>query len=137
MIDRTEAIIGTHIRIAVNSNDPKAASAVEAAFDEVRTIERRFSRFIDNNELSQLNASIGQWVRVAPDLHAILRYGKELENLTDGAFSLGVKGILESWGYNIRYELAREYARTEAVGYDLDDKGVCLRGPIEIGALGK
>jgi FAD:protein FMN transferase len=138
VIDRTEAILGTHIRIAVNSQDPQAASAVEAAFGEVRRIERTYSRFLDDNELSHLNASIGHWTNVSDELAMLLRYGKKLELETDGAFSLGVKPVLESWGYNARYELGREFGEAPLGGYELAEDGrVRLSGEIELGGLGK
>ncbi len=95
MIDRTETILGTRIRIAVHPDTPHLLELVGAAFSETRRIEAAYSRFIEGNELARLNHSAGEWTRVSDELLLLLRWGKFFESATGGAFSLGIKPILE------------------------------------------
>lgn len=68
----------------------------------------------------------------------LLEYGLGIERETGGAFSLGVKNILESWGYDAGYHLGVESGPATVGSYELDGQGsVRLAGEIEIGGLGK
>jgi len=130
--------LGTQIHIQV-ADSAHATAAVATACTEVQRIEQAYSRFLQQNQLSTLNAKIGMWQTVSAELFALLRIGAELERLSDGSFSLSIKSVLDSWGYNERYELGTESAAGKTSSFELREgtHEVRLGAPVEIGALGK
>lgn len=136
-MEQVQEVLGTHIRIVVNSQSPLAQKAVEACFLEVKRIEQEFSRFISGNQLAQLNEYVNEWVSVSPELFSLLSYGKIIEEKTHGAFTLSIKSVLESWGYNQNYELDKEFGNGKVGAFELKDGQVFLTAPVEIGGIGK
>lgn len=73
-----------------------AASAAQAAFDEVQRLEQEFSRFIPSSEISQLNAArAGEWVALSPDAFDCLSLAQRLWRSTHAAFDVTVGAWLE------------------------------------------
>ena len=139
MLDLTREVLGTHIRIVTPTDTPHAAELIEAAFAEVQRIEQAYSRFLPDTALSELNAHIHTWHTVSPELFELLTYGKQLEDATQGAFSLSVKSILEGWGYDAAYTLGHESTPGATGAYLLnpDTHAVYLTASVELGGLGK
>jgi thiamine biosynthesis lipoprotein len=71
--------------------------ATRAFIDEC---ERRFSRFIDTSELSQLNRSAGEWTAVSDDLLDMLQQSLHFYNETRGLFDPSILPDLKSAGYD-------------------------------------
>lgn len=138
MIFQREELLGTHIAL-VFPDDLVFPSLAENAFAEAERIERLYSRFLEHNELSRINKRLRQWTSVSSEFFQLLKFGKQLEEETHGAFSLSVKSILESWGYNARYELFQEKGEGNSGVFELDEEtmSVFLTAPVEMGAFGK
>ena len=139
MIEDTREVLGTKIRIAIDADFPCAMEKIEQAFDEVRRIDRTYSRFTTENELARLNTTLNAWAHITPELWHLLTFAKQLEQETHGAFDLSVKGILENWGYDAAYDLAHERTNGITGHFELNamTHDVRLTAPIELGALGK
>ncbi len=138
MYQEIQQVLGTTVRIVVNTNNGSAIPAITNAFTEAFRIDQTYSRFLSGNFLSQMNATLAQWQTVTPECFALLLVGKQLETLTKGAFSLSVKTVLESWGYNDKYELEKEFGNGITGIFDLGENNtVFLRAPVEFGAIGK
>jgi thiamine biosynthesis lipoprotein len=139
MLEETHAVLGTKIRIATHADFPSVPEKIQQAFLEAQRIERTYSRFIADNELTRLNTTLNVWTHVTPELFQLLAFGKQLANETAGAFDLSVKGVLENWGYDATYSLGEERT-TGATGHfelNITKQEVYLTAPIELGALGK
>lgn len=136
-IERVKKHLGTPIVITVVAHDrARAEEAVERAFAECERIEKAYSRFLDSNELSALNAQVGQWAQVSEELFKLIEFGERVKKRTGGAFDLTVKSILEGWGYDATYSLKE--GRPGHVGtVELLDGCVKLGAPLELGGLGK
>lgn len=110
-------------------------------FEECARIEAAYSRFLEDNALAQLNASVGEWLAVEEEFYRLLEFGAHLCERTSGAFDLSVKGILESWGYDKNYSFVEgEEGCTgglELRGSLEDGFEVKLAVPVELGGLGK
>ena len=78
--------------------------AVETGFSQAQAViesgEKRFSRFLEDSELSQLNRSAGKWFEASPDLFSVLSEAMRLHSLTLGLFDPSVLNALEQAGYN-------------------------------------
>lgn len=139
MFQQTQEILGTSITIFINSPSPSTEIAMETAFLEAKRIEQNYSRFIEQNLLSALNEDIGSWKNVSDEMFFLLQTGKMLEEKTKGSFTLSVKSILESWGYNANYELDTETGGGATGIFELDEqkKRVKLSASLELGGVGK
>jgi thiamine biosynthesis lipoprotein len=133
----SERHLGTPIRLVILSEDEASALDVATrAFKECARIEKLYSRFLPNNDLATLNARVGEWTPVSPELYQLLQWGEAVKLATEGAFDLSVKSILEGWGYDASYSF--EETRAGQIGsMELLDGAVRLAAPIELGGLGK
>jgi thiamine biosynthesis lipoprotein len=73
----------------------------------IEDAERRFTRFSEDSELSQLNAAAGSWFRVSPDMIFVLSLAKQYAEQTDGLFNPSILPNLEWVGYDRSMDLIR------------------------------
>jgi len=87
--------MGTDCHLVVNGGRP-LADAARARVDE---LEQRWSRFIDDSDVSRLNRAAGTAVRVAPDTIGLVGRAVEAWRLSGGAFDPTVLGAVLRAGY--------------------------------------
>lgn len=96
--------LGTEVRCALPGRDDEAlrahAARVQAHFEAV---ERRFSRFLADSELSRLNGADGA-VTVSPELFDALQTAKRCFEWSEGLFDPLVGGALLDAGYDASFE---------------------------------
>jgi thiamine biosynthesis lipoprotein len=124
--------------------------AARDAFDLLRGLERRLSKFLPSSDVSRLNArGAFEPVAVGEDLLVLLRLSRRAWELTDGAFDPTVGPLLDAWGFTgaarpapSDVELAEMRARSgmdrivvdeDAGTARLDREGVVL----DLGAIAK
>lgn len=136
-VELTQKHLGTPIVITVAAHDEnRARMAIERAFAEAARIEQAYSRFLEKNELSDLNSHVGEWAQVSEELYKLIEFGERVKEKTGGAFDLTVKTILEGWGYDKAYSL-KEGSPGHTGRIELWDGKVRLSAPVELGGLGK
>jgi FAD:protein FMN transferase len=81
--------------------------AIEAAFGEFDRIVKRFTRFNEDSELSNLNRNSGNWVKVTPEMFMLVEEMLKLSQATDGAFDPTVIDFLETYGYDPNYNFSK------------------------------
>ncbi len=130
--------LGTPIILTIVTDDEAGARlAAKLAFEEAERIEKSYSRFLEGNELADLNARVGKWTTVSEELFNLIAFGVRLGERTRGAFDLTVKSILEGWGYDASYSL-KEGTPGRTGGVELgEDFSVRAMATIELGGLGK
>ncbi len=79
--------------------------ALDLAERDVREQEARFSRFLPDSELSQLNRSAGRWLRPSAEMLQVLTLAQQMHDETGGLFNPGVLPALEWSGYDRSFEL--------------------------------
>ena len=90
--------------VMVRALDPAAGPALAAVEQLFASMERRFSRFLADSELSRLNASLAGAVEVSPAMFALLRLAQRLHRDTGGIFNPAVLPQLERAGYDRSFE---------------------------------
>jgi thiamine biosynthesis lipoprotein len=65
----------------------------------VRRMHDRLSRFEPSSELSRLNAAVGSWVEVGPELEQLLRESLRAFEISDGLVHVGMLPALLAAGY--------------------------------------
>lgn len=80
-----EHILGTSIEITVLSQDPKSPEHISEAFSYFRSIDREFSRFREDSDLSQLNTR--KHLSVSDRFLDLLNISIRMHHETDGLFN--------------------------------------------------
>lgn len=67
--------------------------------EHLRHLERRFSRFLDGNELAALNGAAGRWVEVGPELERLLAHALRVAVESRGLVNIAVTPAVRRAGY--------------------------------------
>lgn len=95
----TRLLMGTTVTVEA-SGEGDVSGAVAAAFSEMGRLEKIFSRYDPESELSRLNAlGPGRAVPVSPEMSAALSVARRMGRATSGAFDITVGPLLELWGF--------------------------------------
>lgn len=73
--------------------------------------EKKFSRTIEDSEVSKINQAEGQWVEVSEETIEILDYALEYSEMTDGAFDITIAPLTELW--NVKENTGKLPAKEE------------------------
>jgi FAD:protein FMN transferase len=126
-IERSRSMMGTTFGITVCTQDPQGAlDAMERAFDRVDQLERVFSDFDPDSEVSVLVRE-GASHAVSQDLWKVLLEAREWAVLTDGKFDVTAGNLTRLWRRSMRRGMIPDkdeivYARG-ATGWSLVDIG--------------
>lgn len=75
----------------------------EVGFDEIETrlraLDRRFSRFRSDSEVSQLNARAGDWCDISPEMYGLLVHALNAAVESEGLVNIAVLPALLAAGY--------------------------------------
>jgi thiamine biosynthesis lipoprotein len=77
---------------------------IAAAEELAHATERTFSRFIPLSELCHLNAAAGTWLKVSPEMCAVLELAYGLHVATGGLFDPAILADLERAGYDRTFQ---------------------------------
>jgi FAD:protein FMN transferase len=110
-------VMGTRAEVIVDDDDG-GADAVAAACLHLAALERLWSRFDPNSEVSCLNRQAGEAVRVSPATFALLDLSQCAFHATGGAFDPTVLGAMLRAGYDRTFEQITEASARDA-GSDL------------------
>ncbi|MDA1257503.1 MAG: FAD:protein FMN transferase [Chloroflexi bacterium] len=120
--------MGTEMRITVvhgvhdKHRAGQALARMEAFFREA---ERRFSRFRDDSELSELNRT-GHLVRPSADFIEVMGRAVRWRQLTNGVFNPSVLPSLEEAGYDCDFASVSARSRRGRIGASPLDPDDCL-----------
>jgi thiamine biosynthesis lipoprotein len=88
--------------------DELAFAGLQAARAFIEISEKRFSRFLPDSELSELNRSAGQWHIVSDDFMDILSLSIKYFDQTRGLFDPSILPDLKRAGYDKSMEILKE-----------------------------
>ncbi|HEY9152688.1 MAG TPA: FAD:protein FMN transferase [Anaerolineales bacterium] len=86
--------------VLVAAQGPLAKEGMQVARNMIEAGERRFSRFQQESELSQLNRSAGQWFNASSEMMDVLQKSRQFFDVTNGMFDPSVLPDLIRVGYN-------------------------------------
>lgn len=145
----TRAAMGTQFTIVVYGPDESPLqAAVSAAFDEILRIDRHWSTYLPDSDISVVNRGASQRpVPVDAELFGMLRTCLRFSRETEGAFDVTVGPLVAAWGFFKREgripskkEAARALAQTGWRNVRLDGTTVSFAVPgmrLDLGAIGK
>ncbi len=86
--------------VLVAAQGSLASDGMQAARGAIEAGERRFSRFQQKSELSQLNRSAGQWFNASPEMMEVLQKARKFFDATNALFDPSVLPDLIHAGYD-------------------------------------
>jgi len=94
-VSETRTLMGTTVNITVlGSNREQSRAAVDATLARMAELESRLSRYREDSEVGRLNRH-GSIDDASPDLRALLALGRELHDMSNGAFDLTIQPVLD------------------------------------------
>ena len=96
LYEHTQVHLGLPVRVAVyTANERAAGEAARAAFDRIAALDRMMSDYRPDSELRGLRA--GKWIAVSNELFHTIALGREIAELTDGAFDPSIGPFVALW----------------------------------------
>jgi FAD:protein FMN transferase len=142
--------MATRFEVWLKPEERAALPVVREAFNELRTIERRFSLFRPESELAQLNGGAQRGpVAVADDLFGLLQLARRIGELSAGVYDVTTGALSRCWGLLERrgripsareLALARSQTGWQHVRFDEEARTVAFSAPgieLNLGSLGK
>lgn len=110
-------VMGTRAHVIVVAPELGLADLLgTTAVARLVALERTWSRFLPDSELSQVNANSGTAVRVSRDVELLIERAVEASDRTDGRFDPTVLPALIAAGYDRDFrEIAAEFPMSRAV----------------------
>jgi thiamine biosynthesis lipoprotein len=97
--------MNTDILLAAEGSLPRIEEGFEKAQDFIRASEKRFTRFSEDSELSELNRSAGTPFRASIDLFSVVSLAQRFFHMTRGLFDPSILPDLQRMGYNRSMDL--------------------------------
>lgn len=138
--------------VAHGKHEARLRAAGEEALDEITRLDAALSRHRPDSEISAVNRGAAQgWVRVTPEVAALLTHALALSHASEGAFDITVAPLLAAWGLSAGTGAGAEPSPTalaaahECVGAGLVEvdparPAVRFRRPgvqLDLGSIGK
>ena len=115
LIAENQQLMGTIVTIEIIGTKTNAETTINSAFKEIDRIEKIMTTFDSNSEISILNAE-GQVDNVSDDLIYVIEQSIYYGNISDGAFDVTIKPILDLWKTKI---IAGEYPTGQEINETL------------------
>jgi len=94
-VSESRLLMGTIVNLTIISDDADIAqTAIQACLDRMTELESVLSRFQPNSQLSKLNQA-GAVENPHPVLFGLVKQSQELSQLTNGAFDITIKPLLD------------------------------------------
>jgi thiamine biosynthesis lipoprotein len=92
--------MNTSILLAANGQPEEIEAGFNRTEKYIQDSEKRFTRFSDDSELSQLNRSAGEWFEASDDLYQVVELAVDFHRRTGKIFDPGILTALERAGYD-------------------------------------
>ncbi len=137
-------VLGTLVEIKLPS---RHSSFFPLCFSELSRIERAYSRFLPDSELSRLNRNLGTWQDASEELLLLVEKAEGFRKSTGGHFDITLKSRLDELGYDSQYSFKQKKTGEgiagalrrllPAIKIDRARGKILLNRQIEFGGLGK
>ena len=142
--------MGCPAELLVRAHEDKADELIDWGIEQLRRLERLWSRFEPTSEISSLNAHPGTAQVVSGETYSAIDRAVALWRATDGRFDPTVLAALEAVGYDRSFELVRQRSVPRpfdtmptpgCVGIELDADTSSVKLPpgvrLDLGGVGK
>ena len=131
-------VLGTVVTLTLPHRVP--LSLINTCFDELKRIEKKFTRFNSKSKLMILNSHLFTWQHIDLEFYNLLIFAQKIKIKTNGFFDISQKHTLEKFGYGKKYSnpfIFQLLSFLYSKNYSLKKNEVKLYKEIEIGGFGK
>jgi thiamine biosynthesis lipoprotein len=90
-----------HVLLAA-ADEAEAAALAQTAIDEVRRIERKYSRYLADSVVGRINAAAGgAAIALDPETDGLLRYAASLYEMSGGRFDISCGVLRRAWDFSV------------------------------------
>lgn len=89
-------------------DEQQARGLIELAQQEAMRIEKKFSRYRNDNIVFEIHHSHGQAVTIDEETHRLLQFADECYQLSDGLFDITSGVLRQLWNFNGSGEIPRQ-----------------------------
>jgi thiamine biosynthesis lipoprotein len=107
------------LTLVVSDDYPNIDQTFAKLWDDIAKFEKRFSRFLEDSELSKFNARAGEKFELSPQFIDLLKVSKELSFQTGGLFNPFILPVLQKVGYIGSWPNTDKFA--DAINYESRD----------------
>ena len=94
----TEVHMGLPVRLVLHAGDQRTAeAAARAAFARIASLDRMMSDYRPDSELRHIDAQVGNFVPVSPELLAVISRALQISRATNGAFDPTIAPLVALW----------------------------------------
>ncbi|NIP31309.1 MAG: hypothetical protein GTO02_16830 [Candidatus Dadabacteria bacterium] len=150
-VSRVFYLMGTNLEFNLICNDRKQClDAINRSVSEAKRIDKIFSNYRNDSELSNLSIKSGARIKVSKEFFELTAFSVFMSALTNGAFDISVGPLVKLWkneskNNRIQDKLSVENIRTNCIGTDklslysreseIGFKSHCIR--LDYGGIGK
>ncbi|MCK4358138.1 MAG: FAD:protein FMN transferase [Candidatus Cloacimonetes bacterium] len=98
-IKETRLALGTFVTIDIQDRIIKNKTIVDSAFALIDKYEKKLSILIPNSEITKINKSVQNEIKVSEIVFELLKRSKQISELSDGAFDVTIGIILEDYDF--------------------------------------
>jgi len=96
-------VLGTVVEIILEECKCDENELFEKCFNELKRIEKKYSRFNSNSYLNKLNSKLFNWQSIDEETYFLIDKSLEFGDNTNGNFDITLKNSLEKLGYDEKY----------------------------------
>lgn len=94
-------LLGTVVTITISDNPEKTAGDFDAAFKEIEAVQKSFSLYNSESEISHINRSATDHpVKVNDEIFTVIKRALEVSYRTDGAFDITFASAGKLWDFS-------------------------------------
>lgn len=96
-----KTLMGTIVEVTIiDAGSSRPEEAAGAAFDEIKRLEKVFSSYDPDSDISKISKSAGKMVKVSPEAVEVAAAALRVARLSNGAFDPTVGALKPAWGYS-------------------------------------
>ncbi len=138
IISKKLEALGTIIEISL---EKKNSVYFDLCFEEIKRIEKKYSRFDDNSYISYLNSNLNKKIILDEETLFLFKKYEYLKLKTEGFFNIFLKKTLEDLGYDKDYSFKKKFKGffpfKKKIFYNLNNLEIVLFEQIDFGGFGK
>ena len=97
-----ESFFGMNTLTVLNGFGVNAELAITKAKNEFMRLEQRFSRYISDSDISQLNRAAGKIsIKISPETMEVLNFAMIMSEISQGLFNILIGPMEDLWNYKI------------------------------------
>lgn len=120
----TRFLLNTIVEITIY--DKNSQKLINEMFNEIQSMENRYSRYMEDSEISTINNNPGTFVNVSEDTFELIEQGLYFSTISDGLFDISIGPLVDLWGINQENPKVPSQAEIDSVKGRIDYRKISI-----------